>query len=459
MPIMDSEVQVVESSFIVPSKATPRTTELWLSPLDMEAASKGHTPILFFYRTDDTNAADFFDVARLKEAMAKALVPFYPLAGRLGVDGHGRVKVSCNDEGVLFIVARSSLSAGDYFDDFKPSPELRRLFLPHVEPPSVIMAIQVTFLKHGEVAVGAVTHHVIADAASASLFFQAWSAFSRDGDAAAVEPPCHDRTLLRARSPPAVHPDALLALCPKLTFFPEEPPPGAVASEVFVLSGDQVAALKRVCGGGGGKPASTFCAVSALVWQCACAARRLPPGAEARLVFPASVRRRLRPPLPDGYFGNAVVQLRAAAAAGEVAAEALAATAGRVRAAVGRLDDELVRSAVDYHHLEMMTMMDGAAAEAGSGRWPAAGSLPETELRVNSWLGARLEGVDFGWGAPRVMSRAESVRGGFVYLMDGGGQAGGEGAGAVRVLVCMEAANIKEFERLLDARARTYGGA
>jgi shikimate O-hydroxycinnamoyltransferase len=74
--------------------------------------------------------------------MAKALVAFYPLAGRLGFDNDGRLEISCNGEGVRFVVARSSLVAED-FDFSKPSLELRRVFVPRIEPPSLIMAIQV----------------------------------------------------------------------------------------------------------------------------------------------------------------------------------------------------------------------------------------------------------------------------------------------------------------------------
>jgi hypothetical protein len=48
------------------------------------------------------------------------------------------------------------------------------------------------------------------------------------------------------------------------------------------------------------------------------------------------------------------------------------------------------------------------------------------------------------------MSRAESVRGGFVHIMNGAPE-NHRGDRAVRVVVCMEATNIKEFQRLLYA--------
>jgi shikimate O-hydroxycinnamoyltransferase len=145
--VMDSEVvQVVESSFVVPSEPTP-SEGLWLSPLDLILANRGHTPTVYLYSSSSNAvaAADgFFDVARLKEAMAKTLVAFYPLAGRLGVNNDGRAEITCTGEGALFVVAHADLTVGDIEDDFRPSPELRRLFVPRIEPASVVLAIQVS---------------------------------------------------------------------------------------------------------------------------------------------------------------------------------------------------------------------------------------------------------------------------------------------------------------------------
>lgn len=248
---------------------------------------------------------------------------------------------------------------------------------------------------------------------------QTWSAFFRDGDGAAIELPCHDRTLLRARSPPVVHPDALSVLYPKVTLSQSSSRPNA--TEVFPISRDQLVTLKRLCGG-----ESTFCSVSALVWKCAGIVRRLPPDTTARLSFPVDVRRpgALEPPLPARYFGNALVSLCVAGAARDIASEALASVAARISGAIARMDDELVRSGIDYLEL------------ADKDSRPHRGSLPETELRIVSWLSFPGRDADFGCGAPQVMSRAESVRGGFVHIMNGAPE-NHRGDRAVRVVACI----------------------
>lgn len=286
-------------------------------------------------------------------------------------------------------------------------------------------------MKCGGVVLGTAVHHAAVDGFSMSHFLQTWSAFCRNGDGAAVELPCHDRTpLLRPRSPPVVHPKALTVLFPKVTFSEQL---GPNTTETFAISKNQLATLKHICGG-----ASTFCSVSALVWQCISIVRCLPPDAQPRLSFPVNVRRRLRPPLPQRYFGNALVWLGATELVRQIASEPLASVAGRITGTLTKMDDELVRSAIDY------------AVLAKIDRRPLKGSMPETDIRITSWLGMPLYDADFGWGKPRIMSRAESVRGGFVYLMDDG-PSGASGTGAVRVVICMEAANIRKFERLFYA--------
>ncbi|CAO2198849.1 unnamed protein product [Urochloa humidicola] len=139
------EVRVIESSFVAPSEPRPKKG-LWMSSLDLLMAKRGHTPTFYLFH-HNAAASDFFDVPRLKAAMAKALVPFYPLAGRLGVDGSGRMEIDCNGEGALFVVARADDITIEEIKDVKPSPELRRQLVPRIEPSSVVTAVQASLEK------------------------------------------------------------------------------------------------------------------------------------------------------------------------------------------------------------------------------------------------------------------------------------------------------------------------
>lgn len=136
------EVEIVESDVVVPSEVTPNHT-LWLSNLDL-LVSRSHAPTVYFYRPNGHNPG-FFSLQALKQSLAKALVIFYPLAGRLDAGPTGRVEIRCTGEGVLFVTARSK-SVLDEFGDFAPSAEMRQLLVPKPEPanpPCILVLVQV----------------------------------------------------------------------------------------------------------------------------------------------------------------------------------------------------------------------------------------------------------------------------------------------------------------------------
>jgi shikimate O-hydroxycinnamoyltransferase len=125
------KVEVLNSTLVAPSEETPRTG-LWLSNLDL-AGHRSHTPLVYYYPAPtpgSKDGADFFSPDRLRAALARALVPFYPLAGRLDVDEGGRLQINCNGEGALFVVARADFTGEDLFQNYEPSPEVRRMFVP-----------------------------------------------------------------------------------------------------------------------------------------------------------------------------------------------------------------------------------------------------------------------------------------------------------------------------------------
>ena len=116
------KIEVKESTMVRPAQETPRRN-LWNSNVDL-VVPNFHTPSVYFYRP--TGSSNFFDAKVLKDALSRALVPFYPMAGRLKRDEDGRIEIECNGEGVLFVEAESD-GVVDDFGDFAPTLELRRL--------------------------------------------------------------------------------------------------------------------------------------------------------------------------------------------------------------------------------------------------------------------------------------------------------------------------------------------
>lgn len=115
-------IDVKASIMVRPAEDTPRRI-LWNSNVDL-VVSKMHTPSVYFYRPN--GSTNFYDPQILKAALARALVPFYPMAGRLRRDENDRIEIDCNGEGVLFVEAETNAVIDDLVDS-PPTMELRRL--------------------------------------------------------------------------------------------------------------------------------------------------------------------------------------------------------------------------------------------------------------------------------------------------------------------------------------------
>uniref|UniRef100_A0A0E0L8Q6 Uncharacterized protein n=1 Tax=Oryza punctata TaxID=4537 RepID=A0A0E0L8Q6_ORYPU len=429
-------VDVLMSEVVVPAEETPAGA-VWLSNLDL-AARRGYTPTVYFYRRNGDDKAAFFAADAVRDGLARALVPFYPLAGRLGLAGDGRVQIDCTGEGAVFVTARSGHYAlDDLMSEFVPCGEMRDLFVPATpapNPPCALLLVQVTYLRCGGVVLGMVLHHSVVDGRSAAHFVETWASIVRGASAGdAPVPPCFDHKLLAARPARTVlydHPE-----------YKPEPAPAPVhaitastyASAIITLTKQQVAALKARCAG-----ASTFRAVVALVWQCACRARALPPEAETRLYSMIDMRQRLSPPLPPGYFGNAVIRTSTVATVGEVVSNPVGHAARRARAVTSQGDD-YARSLVDY--LEGVDAMN----------LPRSG-ISRAHLRAISWLGMSLSDADFGWGSPAFMGPAIMYYSGFVYVMNAPGK-----DGAVALALSLEPESMPEFRKVFSEEVTRLG--
>ncbi|XP_019177975.1 PREDICTED: shikimate O-hydroxycinnamoyltransferase-like [Ipomoea nil] len=420
---------IKETTMVKPAKPTP-SKKLWCSNVDL-VVGRIHLLVVYFYRPN--GSPNFFDPKAMKEALSRVLVSFYPMAGRMGRDGDGRLEIECNGEGALFVEAESDATIDD-FGDFTPSLELRKL-LPSVDTSGDISSFplalfQVTRFKCGGVSLGTGIFHTLSDGLSALHFIKTWADLAR-GLSVAI-PPFIDRTILRARDPPCPafkhteydHP-------PTLKSGPLSKLPGANPSTAMLkITPQQLALLKTNSSHEG----STYEILAAHIWRCVCEARGLSDDQTTKLYIATDGRSRLCPALPPGFLGNVIFTATPVAESGELLTEPLASSAKRIRSALVRMDDEYLRSALDY----LECQPDLSKLVRGSNYFASP------NLNINSWTRLPVHNSDFGWGTPVHMGPALILYEGTVYILPSPNK-----DRSLSLAVCLDADHMPLFQKLL----------
>jgi len=102
---------------VKPGKETPLTT-LDLSVIDRLPVLRCNARTLHVFRHGPQAARV------IREALSKALVPYYPLAGRLKESEQGCLQIECSGDGVWYVEASSdyTLQSLNFFDDVRSIP-------------------------------------------------------------------------------------------------------------------------------------------------------------------------------------------------------------------------------------------------------------------------------------------------------------------------------------------------
>ncbi|CAL1352915.1 unnamed protein product [Linum trigynum] len=436
---------VRETCMVRPAGQTP-SQRLWLSNLDQFFAKTAHVPMLQPYswrRPDGGGAArGFFNCRVLKESLSQALITFFPVAGRLAQaqDGTGRFEIDCNGQGVLFVEAETDVTISE-LGDFQPAPELMQL-VPQVDFSKGIssfplLLVQVTRFRCGGVCLGIGYHHAVSDGKGFYNLLTAWSSLARGLSVATNLLPFLDRTILCSRSPPSPtwqHPE----YCESIDDEQQTPPPSplSTSTRILNLSVDQITCLKEEANsstnGDVNHRYTTFEVLTAHIWRCVTVARSFADRNQpVTLHVSIDGRRRFEPMLPPGYFGNCLFHAVVPASTAELASESLRRTAGRIRRAIRRSDDEYMRSAIDCLEL----------AGASTVRIPGISGSPH--LKVISWTQLPF-GQDFGWGDPIFLRPASSWEGSCLILPKPK-----DGDDGLSFSICLEAAVMVRFKGLL----------
>ncbi|XP_019188751.1 PREDICTED: spermidine hydroxycinnamoyl transferase-like [Ipomoea nil] len=447
------KVNVKRSYVVKPSEPT-WSGLLSLSELD-QIATMMHVETLYFYSTPSTLSPDaIIDTLRL--SLSQVLVHFYPLAGRLSwtsAGGSSALVLNCNAAGVVLVEAESDAVLAD-LGDFSPCPELNHL-VPSVDYSGdpiqdiPLFVGQLTKFRCGGISLGFAISHVVADGHGLCHFLSEWANLASGKPLSSA--PFHDRRrLLRGvgeSSSPQGGPRRVFDHSPPLIVgqsSDESERMKETKVSTLRLSKPQIHALKAAANNGrsyNAKPRdyTRYEVITAHIWRCACKARSHKPQQPTNLCFSVDIRRRMEPPLPDSYFGNAVVDVVIhGGVSGEIISGPLQDVASKIREAIDGVTSEYVNSSIDFYRNEVDVIKRQELLGVLFGGNP--------NLSVISWVGLPIQGLDFGWGEEIHMSPGNHDCDGDVLILPGPNGIDGDD-GSLLVAACLQVDHIQDFNK------------
>ncbi|XP_048536685.1 agmatine coumaroyltransferase-2-like [Triticum urartu] len=372
----------------------------------------------------------------LEAGLARALVEYREFAGRLARDADGsRRAILLNDAGARFVEATAGVALGSVM----PLRPTRAALSLHPSGGDELMLVQATRFACGSLVVGLTVHHTVADGRGFCNFILAWGQATRG---APVDPaPVHDRTsFFPPRSPPKIEHEHRRAEFKPYDARKDDDAGGGGGEEEEVVvervhfSAERIAKLKAQASSAGARHStSTVQCVLAHLWRCVTRARGFDGGDATALLIGVDGRRRMRPPVPDGYTGNVVLWARPTATARELVDMPLRHAAELIGRAVARVDDTYYRSFIDF-------ACSGAVEEERLvPTADAADMVLSPNVEVNSWVRLPFYDLDLGGGRPFLFMPSYVPVEGVAFLV-----ASSAGSGSVDAYVSL-------FRRDMDA--------
>ncbi|KAK2977999.1 hypothetical protein RJ640_001183 [Escallonia rubra] len=204
---------------------------------------------------------------------------------------------------------------------------------------------------------------------------------------------------------------------------------------MFKLTRDQLNTLKAKSKEDGNTVGySSYEMLAGHVWRCVCKARGLPDDQDTKLYIATDGRSRLRPSLPPGYFGNVLFTTTPIAVAGDLQSKPVCYAASRIHDALGRMNSDYLKSALDY--LELQPDLKALARGAHTYRCP--------NLGITSWARLPIRDADFGWGRPIFMGPGGIAYEGLSFVLPSPTD-----DGSLSVAISLQAQTMKLFAKFL----------
>ncbi|CAN1168916.1 Shikimate O-hydroxycinnamoyltransferase [Linum perenne] len=287
----------------------------------------------------------------------------------------------------------------------------------------------VTYFKCGGVSLGVGIQHQVADGFSGLHFVNTWSEMCR-GIHLNLRPMI-DRSLLRARDPPRpTFPH--IEYQPSPTMKTPIPTVGDIANayvtcQIFKITRDKINALKSKSKSKESENIVTYSSYEVLaahIWRCVSEARGLSDNQETKLYIATDGRSRLRPRLPPEY-----------SLVGDLLNQPNWLVAGQIHDALTRMDDEYLRSALDY--LQVQPDLSSLEKGAHTFRCP--------NLGITNWVRLPVHDADFGWGRPIFMGPAGIPFEGLSFMLPSP-----TNDGSISLIISLLVEHMKVFERLIN---------
>ncbi|XP_050221521.1 benzyl alcohol O-benzoyltransferase-like [Mercurialis annua] len=369
-----------EPELIAPSKPTPHEFKP-LSDIDDQDGLRFQMPIIQIYRHDSSMQGKD-PVKVIREALGKALVFYYPFAGRLREGPNRKLTVECTGEGVLFIEADADFDLQHSGNVLQPPFHFLDEFLYDVpDSDGVIncplMLIQVTRLKCRGFVFALRFNHTMSDGPGIVQFMTAIGELACGEHSPSVLP-VWERQILNARNPPmttCIHReyDDFTTTIP----FPLDD----IVHRAFFFGPNEIATLRSYA-----PPLLRHCTtmeiVTACLWKCRTIAFQPNPSQEMRMIFPNNARNKFSPELiPKGYYGVGFMFSTAVSTAEELVKNSIGYALELIRKAKADMTKEYVQSAADTLVIK------------GRPCFPVDGTYIISDVRHLGW-----RDVDFGWG-------------------------------------------------------------
>lgn len=402
-------------NFITPLGQTPTGSVLDLSVIDSLAVLRCNARTLHVFKGGNSTV--------IREAFGKALVPYYPLAGRLKFSAHNNqlLQIDCSGQGIWFVEASADCTLLDvnYFDEAsalddttfdKLLPQLTPLPVSNdsfSDPPLVL--VQVTEFKCGGYVMGLTFCHSICDGLGAAQFLKAVGEFARGVEKLSVAP-VWCRELLLPLPQKGVAEDNSSMPPPPLTI---PVPDQRLEHASFDIPLDEINQLKHEVIQELNMDQNVFCSsfeiIAATLWRHRTRAilnitddkktssntSFIPADdagdEEVKLVFFANCRQLV--PLPEGFYGNCFFPVTVTASNKVVAEASLAEVVKLIKDAKADLPAEFSQ------WLNNKTNKPTNDDQFNDPFAPGQGVGYNT-LFVSEWGRLGFNEVDYGWGKP-----------------------------------------------------------